>query len=142
MNRIFAALVAVVICGAWLAFAQEPFATTEATSQPALDPICEAVVALAAKDTAAFDEAMVAVSADLSDEEFGRYSRLYKSNFVGESYPDKVRHAYESSPITAHAMQAAALSMLQAEARALQVQIAEIQKQMQGINGEFVKYRE
>ena len=132
------ALLGILSMWAWAAVGQEP--ESQPTSAPVVDPVCEAVVTLAAKDTSAFDEAMVSVSADLSDEEFGRYSRLYKSNFTGADYPSKVRNAYEKSPITAHAMQGAALTILNAEAQRIAAELAAVQAQMAVIQGEFGKY--
>lgn len=105
-----------------------------AASQPVIDPICEVIVELAARDTAAFDEAMVSVSDGLSDEEFGRYSRLYKSNFIGADYPAKVRNAYQASPITAHAMQGAALVLMERE-------IAERVKEVQALQAKAVSVK-
>ena len=56
-------LLVIALAWAFAAFAQG--AEIEPTSQPVkvIDPICEAVVALAAKDTSAFDEAMAALLA-------------------------------------------------------------------------------
>lgn len=99
-----------------------------------------AVIRLASLQPVEFDAAMVAVSESLSDEEFGRYSRLYKQNYQGADLVEKLTNAYDAHPATAHAMQAAALSMMQEQAAGLQGQLTALQERMAAINAEFEAY--
>ncbi|HNQ89828.1 MAG TPA: hypothetical protein PKM73_14510 [Verrucomicrobiota bacterium] len=151
MRQVGFPLAAIVLMLIVLAGAQEP------DSQPASQPLNDAptsatlvrelVVDLATGKAqedgggpAEFTAAMTAASQDLSDAEYGAYARLLIGNMVGETLPEKYENAYDQSLANAHAMQGAALVLLQQEMAKRMEAVAETQAKINLVMGEFSAY--
>lgn len=70
------------------------------------------VIEVATANPIAFQAAMSEVSAELSDEELGRYTRLFMGNLKGANVVEQYESAFEGAETTQRAMVAAAERLL------------------------------
>ena len=106
---------------------------SEQPMEMSAEQVRELVIRMASLNPVEFDAAMVAVSESLSDEEFGRYSRLYKQNYQGGDLVEKLTNAYDAHPATAHAMQNAALKLLMDKKTTMLTQLDSLTQQIAGV---------